>query len=96
MFRYKEEIGPDKVPQFGLIAEDVEKISRDLITRDEDGKPTTVRYEAVNTMLLNEFFKEHKKVEEQDRKVREQEVTIAELKSSSKAGGGGRGAAKAD
>src|SRR5207244_3514807 len=63
-FRYKEEIDPDGVPQFGLVAEEVEKVNPDLITRDEDGKPTTVRYEAVNAMLLNEFLKEHRKVEE--------------------------------
>ena len=75
-FRYKEELDPDGVPQFGLIAEEVEKINPDLIARGEDGKVMTVRYEAVNAMLLNEFLKEHRKVEEQG-------ATIAELKSSS-------------
>jgi hypothetical protein len=74
-FRYKEEIDPDKIPQFGLIAEDVEKVNPDLVVRDEDGKVTTVRYEAVNAMLLNEFLKEH-------RKVQEDESTIAELTSA--------------
>jgi hypothetical protein len=64
-FRYKEELDPDKIPQFGLIAEEVEKINPDLVARDEDGKVMTVRYEAVNAMLLNEFLKEHQKVEEQ-------------------------------
>jgi len=64
-FQYKEELDPDKIPQFGLIAEEVEKINPDLVVRGEDGKVMTVRYEAVNAMLLNEFLKEHRKVEEQ-------------------------------
>jgi hypothetical protein len=63
-FRYKPEIDPDGIPQFGLVAEDVEKVNPDLVARDEQGKPYTVRYEAVNAMLLNEFLKEHRKVEE--------------------------------
>src|SRR5206468_6908321 len=63
-FRYREELDPDHVPQFGLIAEEVEKVSPDLVVRDEDGKVMTVRYEAVNAMLLNEFLKEHCKVQE--------------------------------
>jgi hypothetical protein len=73
-FRYKKEIDPDRTTQFGLVAEDVQKVSSDLVVRDADGKPYTVRYEAVNAMLLNEFLKEH-------RKVQEQEATIVELKS---------------
>jgi len=64
-FRYKEEIDPDGILQFGLVAEEVEKVNPDLITRDEEGKPTTVRYDAVNAMLLNEFLKEHRRNEEQ-------------------------------
>ena len=76
-FRYKPELDPDGIPQFGLVAEEVEKVNPDLVARDGDGKPYTVRYEAVNAMLLNEFLKEHKKVEEQDRKVAKQEATIA-------------------
>src|SRR5439155_9329 len=67
-FRYKKEIDPDRIPQFGLVAEQVEKVNPDLVARDEQGKPYTVRYEAVNAMLLNEFLKEHRKVEEQSRK----------------------------
>ena len=51
-----------------------------MITRDENGKPTTVRYEAVNAMLLNEFLKEHRKVEEQSREEREDRATISQLK----------------
>ena len=56
----------ENTPQFGLIAEDVVKVNSDLVVRDADGKPFTVRYDAVNAMLLNEFLKEHKKVEEQE------------------------------
>ena len=63
------------VPQFGLIAEQVEKVNPDLVVHDDNGKPFTVRYEAVNAMLLNEFLKEHRKVEEQ-------QATIGELKSA--------------
>src|SRR6516225_9242891 len=81
-FRYKKELDPDKIPQFGLVAEEVEKVNPDLVARDEQGKPYTVRYEAVNAMLLNEFLKQHRKVEEQGRKLRELEVTIAEQRKS--------------
>src|SRR4029078_12258954 len=81
-FRYKQELDPDGIPQFGLVAEDVERVDPDLVVRDEDGKVMTVRYEAVNAMLLNEFLKEHKKVEEQDRKVQEQKATIAQINAT--------------
>jgi Chaperone of endosialidase len=54
-FRYKHELDPDGTPQFGLVAEQVEKVNPDLVVRDADGKVNTVRYEAVNAMLLNEF-----------------------------------------
>jgi len=64
-FRYKKEIDPDRTPEFGLVAEEVEKVNPDLVARDDQGKPFTVRYEAVNAMLLNEFLKEHRKVEQQ-------------------------------
>ena len=56
-FRYKKEIDPDRIPQFGLVAEEVEKVNPDLVARDRLGTPYTVRYEAVNAMLLNEFLK---------------------------------------
>jgi hypothetical protein len=59
-FRYKKDIDPEGVPQFGLVAEDVEKVNPDLVVRDAEGKVYTVRYEAVNAMLLNEFLKEHR------------------------------------
>jgi uncharacterized coiled-coil protein SlyX len=64
------------------VAEQVEKVNPDLVVRDEDGKVTTVRYEAVNAMLLNEFLKEHQRVAEQQTKVAGQESTIAELKAA--------------
>jgi len=62
-FHYKKDLDPDATPQFGLVAEEVQKVNPDLVVRDADGKPYTVRYEAVNAMLLNEFLKEHRKVE---------------------------------
>ena len=62
-FRYKAEFDPGRTPMFGLVAEEVEQVNPDLVTRDADGKPYTVRYEAVNAMLLNEFLKEHDKVQ---------------------------------
>jgi trimeric autotransporter adhesin len=76
-FRYKPEIEPTRPRCFGLIAEDVEKISRDLVTRGSDGWVNSVRYDAVNAMLLNEFLKEHKAFQEQQRKVQEQGTIIA-------------------
>jgi hypothetical protein len=63
-FRYKKEIDPRRIPQFGLVAEEVEKVDPDLVIRGSDGKPQTVRYEQVNAMLLNEFLKEHRKVKQ--------------------------------
>ena len=78
-FRYKKELDPDGLPQFGLAAEDVEKVNTDLGARDDQGKPYSVRYEAVNVMLLNEFLKEHCKVEEQNRKIQGQQATITQL-----------------
>ena len=78
-FRYKKGIDPKGIPQFGLIAEEVEAINPDLVVRDKEGKVNTVRYEAVNAMLLNEFLKEHKAfVEEQD-KVKKLEAGFAGL-----------------
>jgi hypothetical protein len=63
-FRYKKEIDPTATSQFGLVAEDVEAVNPELVVRDKDGKVNTVRYDAVNAMLLNEFLKEHRKVEQ--------------------------------
>src|SRR5947208_3669245 len=79
-FRYKKEVDAERTPQFGLVAEQVEKVNPDLVTRDPDGKAFTVRYEAVNAMLLNEFLKEHRQVEEQSRKIQEQDATITQFK----------------
>ncbi len=62
-FHYKKELDPEGIPQFCLVAEQVEKVNPDLVARDADGKVYTVRYEAVNAMLLNEFIKEHQKVQ---------------------------------
>ena len=60
---------PDKIPQLGLVVEDVAKVNPDLVARDEEGKSYIVRYEAVNAMLLNEFLKEHHKVPELEKQV---------------------------
>jgi trimeric autotransporter adhesin len=78
-FRYKHELDPDGIPQFGLVAEDVEKVDTDLVARDEQGKPYTVRYEAVNAMLLNEFLKEHRTVQELKTTVAQQQKQIEAL-----------------
>ena len=77
-FRYQHELDPDSIPQFSLVAEEVEKVNPDLVARDDEGKSYSVRYEAVNAMLLNEFLKEHKKGREQDRKIDEQGARLAE------------------
>jgi hypothetical protein len=70
-FRYKPDIDPAGIPQFGLVAEEVEKVNPDLVAHDGQGRPYTVRYEAVNAMLLNEFLKEHKKVEAQNTEIQD-------------------------
>ncbi len=78
-FRYKHELDPEGIPQFGLVAEDVEKVNPDLVARDAKGKIFTVRYEAVNAMLLNEFLKEHKRVQELEANDAEQQREIKAL-----------------
>jgi len=78
-FHYKKNIDPDCTAQFGLVAEDVEKVNPDLVVRDKEGKPYSVRYDQVNAMLLNEFLKEHKAFVEEQRKVQEQGGTISRL-----------------
>jgi len=83
-FHYKKDLDPDGIPQFGLVAEQVEKVNPDLVARDEQGKPYTVRYEAVNAMLLNEFLKEHKKVEELTNEIADLKTAVNELKASQK------------
>jgi len=68
-FRYKHELDPDGIPQFGLVAEEVEKVNPTLVARDEQGKPYTVRYEAVNAMLLNEFLKARRQIDAQQKQI---------------------------
>ena len=75
-FRYKKEIDPQAIPEFGLIAEEVEKVNPDLIIRDKEGKPYTVRYEQINTMLLNEFLKEHRRVAKLEATVAQQQTSF--------------------
>jgi hypothetical protein len=79
-FRYNKEIDSTGIQQLGLIAEEVEKVNPDLIVRDKEGKPYSVRYDQVNAMLLNEFLKEHRKVEQLEKQVAE---LIAGLKKVS-------------
>src|SRR5262245_42744348 len=84
-FRYRKELDPDGIRQFGLVAEKVAKVNADLVARDDQGKPYTVRYEAVNAMLLNEFLKEHRKVEKLEATIAQQrkdfEAAVAQLKT---------------
>jgi len=78
-FRYKQEIDPKRIQRFGLIAEEVEKVDPDLVGRDEKGKVYSVRYDAVNAMLLNEFLKEHRTVKEQGAMIARQQKQIEAL-----------------
>jgi hypothetical protein len=78
-FRYKKEVDPAGTSQFGLVAEDVETVNPDLVVRDKEGKPYTVRYDAVNAMLLNEFLKEHRTVQEQGATIARQQKQIDAL-----------------
>jgi hypothetical protein len=80
-FRYKKEVDRAQALSFGLIAEDVAKVDPDLITRDEEGKPESVHYEAVNAMLLNEFLKEHCKVEQQEKEINQLKAQLKEQKA---------------
>src|SRR5437763_14786484 len=70
-FHYRKEIDPEGLPQYGLVAEEVEKVSPGLVVRDKKGEIYTVRYEAVNAMLLNEFLKEHREVQKQKATIRQ-------------------------
>jgi uncharacterized coiled-coil protein SlyX len=88
-FHYKKELDSAAIPQFGLVAEEVEKIDPDLVVKDDSGKPYSVRYEAVNAMLLNEFLKEHSKaetraatIEAQKKKLEQLEAAVTELQST--------------
>ena len=82
-FQYKSDT--KGTPQFGLIAEEVAEVNPALVLPDKEGKPYTVRYDAVNAMLLNEFLKEHKTVQDQGATITalrandaKQEATIAQ------------------
>ena len=79
IFRYKKDLDPQGIPQFGLVAEDVEKVNPDLVVRDKDGKPYSVRYEQVNAMLLNEFLKAHRKMQAQEAAIARQQKQIEAL-----------------
>ena len=79
-YRYKKDIDVTQSLDYGLVAEEVAEVDPGLAIRDASGQIESVRYTAINAMLLNEFLKEHKKVEEQDRQIREQEATITQLK----------------
>ena len=94
-FRYKAEVEPKRPVGFGLIAEDVEKISPDLVTRDRDGKPLSVRYDQVNAMLLNEFLKEHRKVEELEKQVEKLTAGLRKMSAQLAAGSPSRGGLEA-
>jgi len=83
-FRYKKEIDPTGTPQLGLVAEDVEKVNPNLVVRDQEGKPYSVRYDQVNAMLLNEFLKSHKTMQEQGATITELKREIASLATTVK------------
>jgi hypothetical protein len=83
-FRYKTELDGKGIPQFGLIAEEVNKVDPDLVLRDQKNQIYTVRYEAVNAMLLNEFLKQHRKVEQQEAELQALKKKVAQLDSLEK------------
>jgi myosin heavy subunit len=80
-FRYHKQYDRTQTIAFGLIAEEVAEVHSNLVGRNPEGQPESVRYEQINAMLLNEFLKEHRRGEEQDCKIQNQETTIAELRS---------------
>jgi hypothetical protein len=101
VFRYKKEIDWVGTSQFGLVAEEVEKVNPDLVVRDKEGKPYSVRHDQVNAMLLNEFLKEHRRVqdlecalEELGARLKEQNSKVQKMSDQLSAAGlrhGGRG-----
>jgi hypothetical protein len=78
-FTYKPDLDPAGTPQFGLVAEEVEKVDPDLVVRDAKGQLYSVRYDAVNAMLLNEFLKEHRRVEAQSSEISELKARLERL-----------------
>jgi uncharacterized coiled-coil protein SlyX len=81
-FSYKKTLDPAESPQFGLVAEEVEKVDPDLVARDSSGRPYSVRYQAVNAMLLNEFQKEHRELEQRTAIIKSQEEKIEQLEAA--------------
>ena len=87
-FHYKPELDAGGLAQFGLIAEEVAAVNPDLVVRDAEGEIFTVRYEAVNAMLLNEFLKEHKKIETQEEAIAQQQRRKSITQSQHERAGG--------
>jgi len=85
-FHYKKEIDSAGTSQFGLVAEEVEKMNPDLVVRDKEGKPYSVRYDQVNAMLLNEFLKEHQKVEALEKQVERLTAGLEKVSAQLEAG----------
>jgi uncharacterized coiled-coil protein SlyX len=83
-FRYKTELDAARSLCFGLIAEEVAEVNPDLVTANYEGKPETVRYEAINAMLLNEFLKEHRRVQEQGSIIAELKNEVASLRATAR------------
>ena len=83
-FRYKPEIDAKGIPQFGLIAEEVNEVNPDLVVRDEKGVIQTVRYEQVNAMLLNEFLKDHRRADARDVEIADLKTRLAEMEARDK------------
>ena len=79
-FRAKANVDPGHVKHYGFIAEDVAEVDSDLVVYNPDGQPETLRFDSINAMLLNEFLKEHKTVQEQQSKIDKEEATIADLR----------------
>ena len=78
-FRYKKDFDPTGTAQFGLVAEDVGEVNPDLVVRDKEGKPYSVRYDQVNAMLLNEFLKEHATVQELKQEIADLKVGLQKV-----------------
>jgi hypothetical protein len=85
-FRYKKEIDSVRASQFGLVAEEVEKVNPNLVVRDNEGRPYSVRYDQVNAMLLNEFLKEHRKVEQLEKQIQALTAGLQKVSAQLEAG----------
>ena len=80
-FRYKKELDPQAIQQWGLVAEDVQRVNPALVALDKEGKPYSVRYDQVNSMLLNEFLKEHRTVQNQQKEIDALKAELREQKA---------------